>query len=79
MTAADSAYKSQAACDGQHLNWGGAPGGGKEGKCPPMVFRKEKIRRLWVLSCVGVIKMSFSFKKQENACSNRGLLLRVKH
>ena len=43
---------------------GGATGVGDKGggRLPPMVFRKKgKIRRLWVLSCVGVIKISISF------------------
>ena len=33
----------------------------RKGQIPHKVFRKGKIRRLLVLSCVGVIRISFSF------------------
>ena len=45
---------------------------------PPEVFRR-KLRRLWVLSCVGVIKISFSFSFSKEIHAPRRLLLRVKH
>ena len=53
----------------------GGTTGGKGGKCPPMVFRKGKIRRLWVPSCVSVFRISFSFILNKEIDALRGPLL----
>ena len=53
--------------------------GVKGGECPPMVSEKRKIRRLWVLTCVGFSKISFYFTLNKDIHALRGLLLRFKH
>ena len=57
---------------------GGATGGQGRRMLPLRFSEKGKIRRLWVLSCVGV-KSSFSFILSKEIHALRGLLLRCKH
>ena len=53
--------------------------GGKGGVNAPYGFQKREKLRLWVISCVGGIKISFSFMLNKEIHALRGLLLQFKH
>ena len=41
---------------------------------PPRFSEKGKIRRVWVLSYVGLLKLAFIHLKQGNTCSERAYI-----
>ena len=59
-----------------HMRSGAAPYGGQGGKSPPKDFKKGRMKKYGVFSCIKVIKISFSAIFNEEICALEGLLSR---